>query len=55
MPQGALVAVGVSPAIVDFVKRDLSYRYTGSAVGILWTVITPLMELVLHFCFSRTD
>ena len=32
----------------DFVKRDLSYRYTGSAVGILWTVITPLMELVTY-------
>ena len=32
----------------DFVKRDLSYRYTGSAVGILWTVITPLMELITY-------
>ncbi|HLC03845.1 MAG TPA: ABC transporter permease [Anaerolineales bacterium] len=37
----------------SFVKRDLQARYKGSAVGLFWSVIHPLVMLVLYtFVFS---
>lgn len=39
--------------IWSFVKRDLLARYKGSAVGLFWSVIHPLIMLVLYtFVFS---
>jgi len=39
--------------IVSFVKRDLLARYKGSAVGLFWSVIHPLIMLALYtFVFS---
>jgi len=39
--------------IRNFVKRDLQARYRGSAVGLLWPVIHPLIMLLLYtFVFS---
>lgn len=39
--------------IVSFVKRDLLARYKGSTVGLFWSVIHPLIMLVLYtFVFS---
>lgn len=32
----------------DFVLRDLQRRYTGSSIGFLWTIVTPLLELVTY-------
>jgi lipopolysaccharide transport system permease protein len=37
----------------SFVKRDLQARYKGSAIGLFWSVIHPLIMLVLYtFVFS---
>lgn len=39
--------------IKELVIRDLSARYKGSTVGILWSFITPLMMLIVYtFVFS---
>ncbi len=39
--------------IGSFVKRDLQARYRGSAIGLFWSVIHPLIMLVLYtFVFS---
>ena len=39
--------------IVSFAKRDLQARYKGSAVGLCWSVIHPLIMLALYtFVFS---
>jgi ABC-type polysaccharide/polyol phosphate export permease len=39
--------------IANFVKRDLSARYKGSAMGIFWSVVQPLVMLVLYtYVFS---
>jgi lipopolysaccharide transport system permease protein len=41
------------PLIQSFVKRDLEARYKGSVVGLFWSVIHPLIMLVLYtFVFS---
>jgi len=34
--------------IQSFVRRDLQARYRGSAIGFLWSVIHPLIMLVLY-------
>jgi lipopolysaccharide transport system permease protein len=39
--------------IKSFVKRDLQARYKGSAIGIFWSVVHPLIMLVLYtYIFS---
>lgn len=39
--------------IRSFVKRDLQARYKGSAIGLFWSVIHPLIMLLLYtFVFS---
>lgn len=39
--------------IQSFVKRDLQARYKGSAIGLFWSVIHPLIMLLLYtFVFS---
>jgi lipopolysaccharide transport system permease protein len=39
--------------IKNFVKRDLEARYKGSAIGLFWTVVHPLVMLVLYtYIFS---
>lgn len=39
--------------IRSFVKRDLLARYRGSTLGVLWTVVHPLVMLLLYtFVFS---
>lgn len=43
-----------SSLIGNFVKRDLQARYRGSAIGLFWSVIHPLVMLVLYsFVFSK--
>jgi ABC-type polysaccharide/polyol phosphate export permease len=32
----------------NFVINDLKTRYIGSSIGLLWTVVTPLMELITY-------
>ena len=40
--------------IVELVARDLKVRYRRSAIGFLWTMLQPLvMMLILHAVFSR--
>lgn len=42
-----------SSLIGNFVKRDLQARYKGSAIGLFWSVIHPLIMLALYsFVFS---
>ena len=31
-----------------FVRRELKHRYTGSSLGVFWTVLTPLLELLTY-------
>lgn len=31
-----------------FVVNDLRHRYVGSSIGFFWTVVTPLMELIIY-------
>ncbi len=31
-----------------FVVNDLRHRYVGSSIGFFWTVVTPIMELVIY-------
>ncbi len=39
--------------IQNFVKRDLQVRYKGSAIGLLWSVVHPLVMLILYtYIFS---
>ena len=39
--------------IQSFVKRDLQARYKGSAIGLFWSIIHPLIMLLLYtFVFS---
>ncbi len=39
--------------IKNFVKRDLQARYKGSAIGLFWSVVHPLVMLVLYtYIFS---
>ena len=39
--------------IRNFVKRDLQSRYKGSAIGLFWTVVHPLVMLILYtYVFS---
>jgi lipopolysaccharide transport system permease protein len=40
--------------IRSFVKRDLQARYKGSAIGLMWSVIHPLLMLLLYtFVFGK--
>ncbi len=40
--------------LTQLVKRDFKVRYRGSILGILWSVLSPLLNmLVLSFVFSR--
>lgn len=40
--------------IFQLVKREISARYRGSALGILWSLITPLCMLAIYmFIFSQ--
>jgi len=37
----------------SFVANDLRYRYTGGSIGLFWTVVNPLVELVTYtFVFN---
>ena len=39
--------------IRSFVKRDLQVRYKGSAIGLFWSVVHPLVMLILYtYIFS---
>lgn len=39
--------------LVNMISRDIKTRYTGSALGIFWSVVNPIiMLLVLTFVFS---
>ena len=39
--------------IFSFIKRDLSTRYLGSTLGVLWAVIHPLVLLISYaFIFA---
>lgn len=35
--------------IFEFLKRDLQARYLGSAIGVFWSVINPLILFVVYF------
>jgi lipopolysaccharide transport system permease protein len=36
----------------ELVARDMKVRYKGSALGIVWSLMNPLMQLVVfHFIF----
>ncbi len=50
---GALALYRHGALIQSFVKRDLQARYKGSAIGLFWSVIHPLIMLLLYtFVFS---
>jgi lipopolysaccharide transport system permease protein len=37
----------------SFVANDIRYRYTGGSIGLFWTVVNPLVELVTYtFVFN---
>ena len=39
--------------IIESTKREISSRYKGSAIGILWSLITPIFLLIIYtFVFS---
>ena len=39
--------------LLQFVKRDINSQYAGSIGGLLWTIITPLSQLLVYsFLFS---
>lgn len=39
--------------VKQFIKRDISSRYKGSYLGILWSFITPILMLIIYtFVFS---
>lgn len=38
----------------ELVKRDFSKKYRGTSLGMLWSILFPLMNLfVMHFVFGR--
>ena len=40
--------------LFDLVARDIKLRYRGSVLGVLWTLLNPLAELlVLMFVFDK--
>src|SRR4030042_3033223 len=40
--------------IIRMAKRDVSSRYRGSILGLLWSVITPILMLAIYtFVFSE--
>src|SRR5262245_872601 len=44
---------GYGPLVAAFVRRDITARYKGSAGGILWSLVNPLVTLLLFwFLFS---
>lgn len=50
---GVLVLVRHGALIQSFVRRDLQARYKGSTIGLFWSVIHPLIMLLLYtFVFS---
>jgi lipopolysaccharide transport system permease protein len=50
---GVFVLVQHMALIQSFVKRDLKARYKGSVIGLFWSVIHPLVMLVLYtYIFS---
>ena len=39
--------------LIYFLKKDIKVRYAGSGLGLLWTIFTPLLQIVLFwFVFS---
>lgn len=39
--------------LIYFLKKDIKTRYAGSGLGLLWTIFTPLVQIVLFwFVFS---
>ena len=34
--------------LLDFVRRDFNNRYFGGALGVIWTIATPLVELCIY-------
>ena len=50
---GVLALVRHGALIQSFVRRDLQARYKGSTIGLFWSVIHPLIMLLLYtFVFS---
>ena len=51
---GAVLGLYRHEALIrNFVKRDLQARYKGSAIGLFWSVVHPLVMLVLYtYIFS---
>ena len=51
---GAVLGLYRHGALIgNFVKRDLQARYKGSAIGLFWSVVHPLVMLVLYtYIFS---
>lgn len=39
--------------LANLVSRDLKSRYRGSALGLLWTVLTPLFMALIYIFFLR--
>jgi ABC-type polysaccharide/polyol phosphate export permease len=39
--------------LIYFLKKDIKVRYAGSGLGLLWTIFTPLVQIILFwFVFS---
>ncbi|HRT58790.1 MAG TPA: ABC transporter permease [Candidatus Paceibacterota bacterium] len=36
------------PLLVELVRRDVKTRYTGSLLGLFWSVLNPVLQLVLY-------
>jgi ABC-type polysaccharide/polyol phosphate export permease len=39
--------------LINLVARDLKSRYRGSALGLLWTILTPLFMALIYMFFLR--
>lgn len=48
-----LTARGYRQLLRNLVARDLKSRYRGSALGLLWTVLTPLFMALIYIFFLR--
>ncbi len=37
-----------APLIREMVRREIRGRYVGSAIGFFWSIIHPLLQLVIY-------